>query len=95
MIESELEYLSSSSSSSEEEFDFNISCQGTNDQGEVESICVPYHNEPLADTDESSDESDEHDEDGLAPSTLERRYNKADPVQSWCVLKMLFLSLTS
>ena len=95
MIESELEYLSSSSSSSEEEFDFNISFQGTNDQGEVESICVPYQDEPLADTDESSDESDEHDEDGLSPSTLERRYNKVDPVQSWCVLKMLFLLLIS
>ena len=94
MIESELEYLSSSSSS-EEEFDFNISCQGTNDQGEVESICVPYQDEPLADTDESSDEFDEHGDDRLSPSTLERRYNKVDPVQSWCVFKMLFLLLIS
>ena len=93
MIESELEYLSSSSS--EEEFDFNISCQGTNDQVKEESICVPYQDKPSADTDESSDESDEHDEDGLSPSTLERRYNKVDPVQFWCVLKMLFLLLIS
>ena len=88
-----MEYLSSSSS--EEEFDFNISCQGTNDQVKEESICVPYQDKPSADTDESSDESDEHDEDGLSPSTLERRYNKVDPVQFWCVLKMLFLLLMS
>ena len=59
--------------------------------GEVESTCVPYQDEPLADTDESSDESDEHDEDGLSPSTLERRYNKFDLVESWYVLKMLYL----
>jgi hypothetical protein len=62
MTESESEY---SPSSSEEELDLNIS-------GEVESICVPYQDEPLASTDESSDESDEYDEDGLSPSTLER-----------------------
>jgi hypothetical protein len=51
MTESESEY---SSSSSEEELDVNNS-----HEGEVESICMPYQDEPLADTDESSDESDE------------------------------------
>lgn len=50
---------------------------------------MPYQDEPLADTDESSDESDEHDEDGLSPSALERSYNKVDLVESWYVLKML------
>ncbi len=73
MTESESEY---SPSSSEEELDLNIS-------GEVESICVPYQDEPLASTDESSDESDEYEEDGLSPSTLERRYNKIELIESW------------
>lgn len=77
MTESESE---SPSSSSEEELDLNIS-----HEGEVESICIPYQDEPLADTDASSDESDERDEDGLSPSTLERRYDKTDPVESWYV----------
>ena len=81
MRESESEY---STTSSEEEFDINIS-----HEGEVESICMPYQDEPLADIDDSSDESDEHDEDGLSPSTLERRYDKTDPVESWYV-KVLF-----
>jgi hypothetical protein len=77
MTESESEY---SSSSSEEELDVN-----NLHEGEVEIICMPYQDEPLADTDESSDESDEHDEDGLSPLTLERRYDKTDPVESWYI----------
>ena len=76
------------SSSSEEELDINISRE---DEGEVACSCVPYQDQPFADTDESSDESDGHDEDGLSPLTLERRYNKVELVESWHVLKKLFL----
>ena len=42
----------------------------------MESIFMPYQDEPLADAEDSSDESDE---DGLSPATLERRYDKTDP----------------
>ena len=71
--------LESSSSSSCTDQESNLS-----DEGNVESYLFPYQDEPLADAEDSiGTDSGEEDLDGLSPSTLERRFDKTDPVQSW------------
>ncbi|KAK3732003.1 hypothetical protein QZH41_016878 [Actinostola sp. cb2023] len=64
-----------SSSSSEDERDSEFS-----EDNQVESVFLPYVDDPLADDEWTDEESD--DEDGLSPLTLERRYNETDPIQT-------------
>ena len=52
------------------------------------TVYEPYEDEPLADSDDSNkidgeENSEKHDMDGLAPSTLEARYEKSVTVDSW------------
>ena len=67
-----------SSSSSEEDRQSSFS-----EDNEVESVFLPYIDDPLADDEWSDGQNDSGDEDGLVPQTLERRYNKTDPVETW------------
>ncbi|KAK3742613.1 hypothetical protein QZH41_018325 [Actinostola sp. cb2023] len=79
-----------SSSSSEDERDSEFS-----EDNQVESVFLPYVDDPLADDEWTDEESD--DEDGLSPLTLERRYNETDPIQTCFMFPVLrsFVNLTT
>ena len=76
-----------SSSTSEDDVD---SMRSVEDEDEsVTNQIAPYEGEPLASSDdngEGGEEEDEGDEDGLTAATLERRFEKIEPVSSWYVI---------
>ena len=82
MTESELEYLSTSSEDDIE------SSEGVEEDTEIViDQITPYEGEPFASSDDNGDEheeeDDERDEDGLTPASLERRFDKTEPLRSW------------
>ena len=83
MAESDQEF---SSSTSEEDLESSESME--EDLVSITNQVSPYQGEPLADSDsngEGSEDNGEGDEDGLTPATLERRFDKTEPVSSWYV----------
>ncbi|KAK3740397.1 hypothetical protein QZH41_000913 [Actinostola sp. cb2023] len=72
------------STSSEESLQSNSE---SSDEGQVLCGAVrPYEHEPLADSSDADDEdsgSDNDDEDGISPATLEARYEQEIPLDEW------------
>ena len=83
MAESDQEF---SSSTSEEDLESSESME--EDTISITNEINPYQGEPLASSDsngEGSEDNDQGDEDGLTPATLERQFDKTEPVSSWYV----------
>ena len=81
MAESDLEYSSTSS-----EYDIESSEGVEEDREIVTDQITPYEGELFASSDDNGDDhedKDEGDEDGLTPASLERRFEKTEPLRSW------------
>ncbi|PFX25739.1 uncharacterized protein LOC111329956 [Stylophora pistillata] len=77
---------SSESCGSSERMDWEHSESSDSEAIRIDGVIVPYQDEPLADCieEESSNASEETDNDGLSPSTLEARFEGNACVDSWC-----------
>ena len=81
MSESNQEF---SSTSSEDDVESSLeSSEG--DDTSITGEIVAYQDEPLANSDDNDGESiaEDSDEDGLTPATLQRRFEKTEPVSTW------------